>query len=81
MDTIRLFKVLIFKALKFDNNEVVDNSNSKLNEKLSKFKKLLVLKYVFNFFRLVFTHIWIETKAAYFLEKWFFEIFITKLMI
>ena len=48
----------------------------KSNKKLSKFKKSLVLEHIFT---LVFTNIKIETKAAYFLEKWFFKIFNIKL--
>lgn len=53
----------------FDYNEDIGNSGDKLNKKLFKSKKLLVLEHVFIFLRLAFTDIWIKTKAVYFLEK------------
>lgn len=43
------------KVLEFDNDEVIGGGNNdKLNKKLSIFKKILVLKYAFNFLSLLF---------------------------
>ena len=71
--------MLIPRALGFDNNEVVGGGGSGSDEKSSKSKKSPVLEHAIIFLRLVFTDIRIETKAAYFLGKWFLEMLDTKL--
>ena len=58
LDIIKLSKMSIFKILKFDNNEIIDNcDNNKSNKKLFKFKKTLALKYIFTFLKLAFIYI------------------------
>lgn len=76
----KLFKVLIFRVFEFDNNKIIDNGNNKLNKKLSKFKKSLMLKYIFIFLRLTFIDIQIKTKVINFLKKNNLEILNIKLI-
>ena len=46
LNIIRLFKILIFKILRFDNNKIITNSNNnkfKKSWKLFKFKNLYLI--------------------------------------
>ena len=72
LNITELFKILIFKIFKFDNNKIINNNNSRLNEKLTKFKKYLALKYALIFLKLAFTDIKIKIEAINFFKKLIF---------